>query len=766
MLTNIINKTILLLLCIFSIIISQNEKKITIFATGETHAMLNSCDCEQGPPGGFPKRATLIKEQRKKGELLLLDAGGFSGGGMYDFYTEGRQRDSIRTLAAIEVMAKIGYDAVGVGDEELQYGADLLTKQAKRVGLPLVSANCRYSSGKSVAQPYIIVKKGGVTFGITAVTTTERLFPFDPVVNIDDPVKSIQKIWKKLLRKSDYQIIISHLGEEGSTLLAEYFPDCDIVVNGHRKMTVQPVFMVKKQIIMQFGFQGKSISSVEFDPVKKIFTPQTDDWINVKEDISDDLTVLNCITGYEADSIAKTTTVDLYLMSQCPYGLPALKDMLDFSENFPLIDLNIWFIGDVNIDGSLKSLHGQPEINDEKIWLAVKSLYPDMWTSFIYLLANVGKSVKQATKDLELDMAKINDWVNKKGNKELTYHYKRSQRLNVDASPTLFINNYMYESEISYLRLSKEFCEDVDRQKRPAVCDSLPECFSDSDCRMKGKIGTCTPLSEDREGGTCIYKDAVQFDFIVVIPDSTLIHTENSAVTTTKELFPGVQIKILSQSSKEGKKLIKETDPFCLPKYLFDKKVIKAANYSKVEPGLIESGEWFTFKEEIMKKHFFHKREEKAGTIELFIDPLFTKIDGVLKYVLEKYPDLNGVCVNPILYKDNISDPSAEEKVRREEVVRWVVLQEKYGKKAFAEYLDSYRSQPGTSYWFSILKEMNIDVEEFVSNVDKSSDLLQKLLGKLHKLEISEPVELLVNNQELILIKNQSHLKDILNKIK
>jgi hypothetical protein len=61
---------------------------------------------------------------------------------------------------------------------------------------------------------------------------------------------------------------------------------------------------------------------------------------------------------------------------------------------------------------------------------------------------------------------------------------------------------------------------------------------------------------------------------------------------------------------------------------------------------------------------------------------------------------------------------------------------------------------------------MKIDVEKFVLKVDKSQDLVQKLLDKLNRLEITEPVELLVNNQELIPIKNLSHLKDLLNKIK
>lgn len=755
-----------ILLCFLASINARSRENITILATGESHAMLSACDCEQGPAGGFPKRSSLIKECRKKGRVLLLDAGGFSAGGLYDFYTEGRLRDSIRTLAAIEVMAKIGYDAVAIGDEELQFGADLLVRTAKGFGLPIISANCFSKSGKNITEPYRIIKKGDISFGITAVTTTERLFPIDTSVVIEDPIKSIQKFWKKLTKKSDYQIIISHLGEEATSLLADEFPDCDILVNGHRKMGVQPIVTHGKQLIMQFGFQGKSMSSALIEHKSSAIKPITDDWITIEESLPDDSAVTNIVASYENNSNAKATTLDLYLMSQCPYGLPVLKDMLDLSENFPFIELNVWFIGDINVDGSLKSLHGKPEIDEEFMWLAIKNLYPDMWSSFIYLRTNTDRSVNQAISDLEMDTSHIANWVSAKGKEELANHYKRSNRLNVDASPTLFINNNMYEAEISYLRLSRDFCEDTEKRLRPEVCDSLPECFVNSDCRKKGKIGTCVPLSEDEKGGKCVYKEAAKFDFVIVVPDSCLVHSENRAIITTEDLFPGAKIKSILQSSPEGKKLIKELDPASLPLYLFHKKVKKAVNFSKIESGLIETEGWLTFKNDIMKKHFFYKRERKAGAIEIFIDPLFTNINGVLKYTLEKFPGLKRVRISPILYRDINEHHSAEQKVRREEAVRWVVLQERYGNKVFAEYLNAYRLQPGSSYWFSIFKKMNIDVEKFVKKVNESSDLIQKLLEKLNKLEITEPVELLVDNQELIMIKNHTQLKKFLDRSK
>lgn len=66
----------------------ENNKPLKILCSGETHAMLNSCDCQVNPGGGLPKRSKLLKDIRSRNDLLLLDAGGFSGGGLYDTYTE------------------------------------------------------------------------------------------------------------------------------------------------------------------------------------------------------------------------------------------------------------------------------------------------------------------------------------------------------------------------------------------------------------------------------------------------------------------------------------------------------------------------------------------------------------------------------------------------------------------------------------------------------------------------------------------------------
>ncbi len=740
---------------------------VTIVASGETHGLIYPCDCIDEPAGGMAKRMTIISRLRERGNILLLDAGGFCGGGLYDFYTEGIVRDSLRSVAAIQAMAQIQYDAVGLGDEELQYNTEQLVTLAKKEGLPLVSANCFYRNGKSVVSPYIIVKKGHTTFGITAVTTQEKLLLLDDSVIVKDPIATLKKVWPKVCAKSDQQIIISHLGEEKIEQLVKAFPECDILVNGHRKMSVQPVTKIDEHLIMQFGFQGKKLSHCTYDVKKKSYHPIPQEWLLIHDTIPEDTAIIQLLDAIDFKRYKKSTVLDLYLMSQCPYGIPALKEVLDYYESFSLIDLNLWFVGDVINDDSLRSLHGQQEVDEEQLWLAVKSLYPEMWESFLYLRANQDISADKAVAQLNLDTAQLQSWITNYGKEKLAHSYRRSQRLQIESSPELFINNYPYTGPVTFFRLAKGYCDEISNERKPKACDSIPECFEDSDCKKKGHVGICIYETDYGSGGVCTYKKGVQFPFVVVVPDSSIVQTETASINTTGNLFPAAQIERYSYSSKRGKELVSLIKPDHLPLYLFGEAVTGSLQFKMIASGIEKRGEWFTFKEGIMKKHFYHRREKKSGRITLFIDPLFPDVAGVVSLLLESYPKLNNVDILPhVPPQMDTTHIQEEEKVRIEEALRWLVIQREYGNNTFITYVSSYSFTQDQSYWQPLIKKIGISLHEFNKANAKGKSLLPAHRNLIDDLGILGPVELLVNNQEVIPIKNKGYLESILQKLK
>lgn len=735
---------------VFSFTVSgvYGKNIVRIVASGETHAMIEPCDCPGEPGGGLAKRSFILKTLGTRSELLLLDAGGFCGGGIYDMYTEGRKNDSIRTLVTINGMGQMNYDAVAVGDDDLQYGGEWLVKHARSCSLPLVSANC-FLGDKYLADPYVIVKKGEHEFAITAVTTTENLFPIDKKVTVNDPVRALKKIWKEMTEKSDYQIIISHLGQELSARLEKSFPQCDLIVNGHRK-TDSDVILNENVPILQFNFQGKALAVAEMETGNKGLGAINSYWLPVDNDTPDDSTL---VLKLQENRSRIRPVYDLYIMSMCPYGLEALTGFMEFVEAFPDVEWNLWFIGDVDSDTVFNSLHGENEVNDEMVWCAVKELYPDIWKEFLRIRSGSYSSTESILNNFNIDQEKIDSWIKSNGKKVLHAHYLRSIRQNINASPTLLVNNYPYRDKISKSRLGKVHCNML--PDASAFCDSVPECFTDNDCKKKGKIGRCLGT------GNCEFRDALPFGFIAVVADSTVQKPQDEIIETTMELFPGANVEIVGYSSAKGQELIKKFNPAALPLYLFEKDVQHAHNYMSIESGLVRKGDYFLFKRGVVQENYHFKREYLKGDMVLFVDPFYTKIDEVLGPVINDSSINKKVKIYPVFQEDpDEVHWGTQEKFRHQEAMRWLLLGKEY--QIFVQYLREYIKDPPDSYWFTSLKKTGIDIDSLAEVAKKDTEVLTNHKAFLDELLVTGPVMVMVDNRELVAVRNSQDLQQVL----
>jgi len=100
-------------------------KEVNIAYTGQTHAMLYPCSCPIEQDGGIARRATLIKKLKKKDpRLFLLDCGSFTAGNLIDEYAQNSLLDMQRSLLNFKAMELMGYDAVGVSQDEFNFGME------------------------------------------------------------------------------------------------------------------------------------------------------------------------------------------------------------------------------------------------------------------------------------------------------------------------------------------------------------------------------------------------------------------------------------------------------------------------------------------------------------------------------------------------------------------------------------------------------------------------------------------------------------------
>jgi hypothetical protein len=535
------------------------------------------------------------------------------------------------------------------------------------------------------------------------------------------------------------------------------------VVNGHRKNSTEEFITAQGQVMLQFGFQGKALSYAEIVEDSKGAAIGRTGWFEVGAKVPDDPVVSKLIVLPEQGNASKTKTVfDLYIMSLCQYGCAALKEFTDFLALFPAADWHVWFIGTAHMDSTLTSLHGQAEITDELLWLSVQALYLEKWQEFLKKRASLGQEQTETiVRSMGLNLSKMKAWITKKGRAELALHYTRSMRMGINASPTLLVNNAAFSQDITKNRLAKLMCGTG--EGKTAYCDSLPECLNDADCKKIGKVGKCTIKKGMR--AKCEYNDAIRFTLTVVFPDSALFHPEYGVIAGITDDFPGAVVDSVRASSEKGKKLVLEYDPAFLPFFIFDKTIMNAPNYSSVETGLYSVKDRLLFKPGMVKPSYFYKRKLMSESCILYVDPVFPGAKDAIKAV--QAATLKGATMRimPLVYavSDSAGSP-AEEALRQEEALRWLVIMEKYPDK-YIDYLKLFVERKSMSYWFTDCVKLKINVDDFVKQVEANASRLSTYRKEIEELGMKEPVEVLINNREVVSVKNQKELGEIVERV-
>ncbi len=190
---------------------------------------------------------------------------------------------------------------------------------------------------------------------------------------------------------------------------------------------------------------------------------------------------------------ADKPTVDLYVMSFCPYGNKAedtIKPVYDLLKD--KADFNFHYIVNSDSNGKINSLHGQPEVDQNMREACVLKNYgKDAWMNFVtYVNAECGSDGscwEEGVKSLNVSVDKIRGCVAYQGKELMKAEEKISTDAKASGSPTLLINGspsnkvYQYGNSESY---------------KQAICNafnSVPE-----ECSQALTANTSTS-----EGGSC-----------------------------------------------------------------------------------------------------------------------------------------------------------------------------------------------------------------------------------------------------------------------
>jgi 2',3'-cyclic-nucleotide 2'-phosphodiesterase (5'-nucleotidase family) len=308
---------LLLFLLSFPFSLSAKEAQITILFTNDHHGQVEPLHVSNAskPVGGVTRRMALIQKIRQEvGEknVILVDSGDLFRGTAFSEMTDGKV-----DCAAYQLMR---YDAIGLGEQDFDYGKKTLLEYRKEFSLPWVSANV-VSGGQPFIRPYVLKSASNIRVGLIGFSSQDALsvarrenvrgLIFNPP---DAAAKGLHSIFKK---DADIFVVLSRLGVDADKKFAKNNSYLHVILGG-RSQTVltEPIVTKAKDgslvgpIIGQAGSQGLYLGRLDLsieghrDPKTKNATYSVTDYkyqlIPITSDMPEDPDMVALLDKYSS----------------------------------------------------------------------------------------------------------------------------------------------------------------------------------------------------------------------------------------------------------------------------------------------------------------------------------------------------------------------------------------------------------------------------------------------------------------------------------
>ncbi|HOD58286.1 MAG TPA: 5'-nucleotidase C-terminal domain-containing protein [Rectinema sp.] len=245
-----------LLAMTFTLSAQSKSVDLTFIETSDIHGSVYPYNFITAKPAGtsLAQVASLIKEERSltDSEVILLENGDSLQGQPTVYYYNFEKTDGPHIWS--QAVNFLGYNAVGVGNHDIEAGHAVYDKLYEELQAPVICANAIKPDGTPYFEPYTVIEKAGIRIAILGMITPkipDWLPPqFWTGMQFEDMVKCAQK-WVPIIQqkeKPDLLIGLFHAGvdysygnvgrdtpnnENASQLVAEMVPGFDLIFVGH-----------------------------------------------------------------------------------------------------------------------------------------------------------------------------------------------------------------------------------------------------------------------------------------------------------------------------------------------------------------------------------------------------------------------------------------------------------------------------------------------------------------------------------------------------
>lgn len=758
---------------------------VTVLFSAEAHGALLPCDCPLQLIGGVARRATLIKQYRARGPVVVVDAGNWAAGGLYDEDSDGDPvRDKLRTELMAQTLAKMGYDFVGWAEAERQ--AWLAAGDGKALSWP----GTLYPDPADLIVRYGQTKDWGGIF-IDRASTRVSGFWLNPAEKAD--ALSLPSVNVQIHPTPPIKVVAYPFGEEASQRFAEkngLF--VDLVLNAGRKSSTRVAWTAGQSVIANFDYQVQrmGVAEVRRRPGWKAGDPGPRWDIRVKQvpltkEIPEDPEVLALLKPH-LETLKKKgkrqVSVEFFMLSECPYCKDVVADLEQIAKDLSgRVEIVPHFLVRKTPDDKFRSLHGERELAENRIQALVFRYYPErFWEWVKWRYKNPGAPWEEGVKALDLLRPRLAMALAAgEADEILERDHQLALRRHVEATPALVIANRTYDGEYERLKVLRVLCGLLD-EPRPEVCKTVPACFHDGQCRKRGFIGRC--VEPGKPTARCDYSQkAVAVPATVLVEKDMLFSNHERILEILLGYLPGLEWKIVDPSEGEGRVLAEKAKAERYPAYLLDPSARKEVGFEENLGAATEAREGFlVVKGQLAGASRIVARERVRGRADLFVSrfskPGQEAVDVALEMLALPLGRRPEVVFHDGLYWQETVQPDG--KVKRELAARGglVELQEAAVALALREvapeklnaYLRERGLRRGSLFWDRALGAAGVDVEKVRAlaegpdqkgPVERIARAMRAEADLLAALKSGGDVVLLAENCELIPLRSREDLR-------
>ncbi len=211
------------------IFVGWTKPDVAVVFSGEMDGYLEPCGCAglENQKGGLKRRFTMLKQLRDRGwPVVAVDAG--------DQEKDSGVQAAMKVDFAYRALIKMGYDAVGLGPNDLKIDLLSLAINLDPATNPLVSANVAivdFNSG--FTKRYKIIERGGMRIGVTTVLGKKYVLNRKNLTDLTllEPYQAIPQILAKLRdSRCDHLVLLVNGDPDEAKDLARRFTEFDWVL--------------------------------------------------------------------------------------------------------------------------------------------------------------------------------------------------------------------------------------------------------------------------------------------------------------------------------------------------------------------------------------------------------------------------------------------------------------------------------------------------------------------------------------------------------